>query len=257
MAPSRRSKKRVVDDAEEEKDSKCHCPAATTTIKREDSQDPAVEPIPSITVSENAVAVAVATTVSTADDEIPSTTFKLAGVLCSIISDRYSCDEKLRTLKKLRKWAYTHDGDFLKLFHACGGVLSVLNFLVKTMNDGNCVGVVRMKCIDDAASIIANTTYRGENNVNEDITKKIATSLVECDGINTLINASEEYSGGDDASQLEALWAVSCALQNISCKMHLMEDLIKKDQAIALFDTCKENKAIVGDRILSMTKLCR
>jgi hypothetical protein len=43
--------------------------------------------------------------------------------------------------------------------------------------------------------------YQGENGVNEDInTTKIATTLVNCDGINTLIKASEEYTGGERRS---------------------------------------------------------
>jgi hypothetical protein len=244
MAPSRRSKKRVIDDTEGEKDSKRHCTAATASIKHKDSQDPTPEHVPSATGSENAVAIvaaaaAAATTVSADDDddELPSTTFKLAEVLCNIVSDRYSRDEKLRTLKKLIKWAYTEDGDFLKLFHACGGVLSVSNFLIKTMNDGNCVGAVRMECINKAASVIKNTTYSGKNNVNADIAAKIATSLMECDGVNTLINASEEYNDGDDVPQLNALDSVWCALRNITCRWDVIEDVINKDQAIALVDT--------------------
>ena len=158
-------------------------------------------------------------------------------MLCNIVSDRYSYDEKLRTLENLRKWASTEDGDFLKLFHACGGVLSVLNFLIRTMDDGNCVGAVRIECIDNAALIIVDTTYPGENNVNEDIAKKIATSLMECDGINALINASEEYSGGDDVPQLNALCSIWLALKNITCNRAAMKDVSNKDQATALFDT--------------------
>ena len=243
LTVTRGSESRVVDDTEEEEDSKHYC---TASINHEDSQDPTVEPIASATISANAVAVAivvaVATTVSTtvsaaADDEQPSTTFKLAEVLCNIVSDRYSYDEKLRTLEKLRKWASTEDGDFLKLFHACGGVLSVLNFLIRTMDDGNCVGAVRIECIDNAALIIVDTTYPGENNVNEDIAKKIATSLMECDGINALINASEEYSGGDDVPQLNALCSIWLALKNITCNRAAMKDVSNKDQATALFDT--------------------
>ena len=113
----------------------------------------------------------------------------------------------------------------------------VLNFIKKTMNDGNCVGQVRMGCIEKAATVIGMVIYPGENKVNEDIANKIATSLMECDGINALINASKEYSGGDDVSQLNALYPVWCALQNISNKMYAIEDLINKDQAITLFDT--------------------
>jgi hypothetical protein len=159
---------------------------------------------------------------------------------CHIISGRYSRQEKLQTLKKVYKGVATHahGGDFfLKLFHTCGGISSVLTFLMKTMYDGNCVGANRMECIKYAALIIGNTTDPGENNVNEDIAKDFVTSIMECDGINPLIAASEEYSGGDDIPQLNALDSVWYALRNISCRMDEMEDLINKDQAIALFDT--------------------
>ena len=41
------------------------------------------------------------------DDKLTSTTFKLAEVLCNIVSNRYSHDEKLRTLERQFKWANT------------------------------------------------------------------------------------------------------------------------------------------------------
>ncbi|OEU10357.1 hypothetical protein FRACYDRAFT_247390 [Fragilariopsis cylindrus CCMP1102] len=203
IAPSQESKKMIVDDT------------TTASIKREDSQDPTVEPIASTTgpLSMNAAAV--------------------AAVAFAAVSSL------LQTLKNVYKWAATHahGGDFLKLLRACGGISSVLTFLIKTMYDGNCVGANRMECIKYAALIIGNATYLGENNVNEDIAKKMVTSIMECDGINPLIAASEEYSGGDDIPQLNALDSVWYALRNISCRMDEMKDLIIKDQAIALFDT--------------------
>jgi hypothetical protein len=223
----------------------------------EDSQDPTVEPIASTTGLENAAAAAadaVATTVLTtvigsmnaaaavAAVAVATTVDERCGcccccICCRIISDRYSRHEKLQTLKYVYKWA--HNGvDFLKLFHACGGISSLLNFLIKTMYDGNCVGANRMECIEYVALIIGDATSLEENNVNEDIAKKVVTSIMECDGINPLIAAaSEEYSGGDDVPQLNALDSVWYALRNISSEMDEMKDLINKDQAIALFDT--------------------
>ena len=258
MAASQSSKKRVVDDTEE-RDSKRQCTAATASIKREDLQDPTVEPIASTIESENAVPAVTVTVTTTTNDELPTTTSELMEVLCGIISDRYTREEALRTLEKLNKWAFTKDGDFLKLFHACNGVLIVLNFIKKTMNDGNCVGQVCMECIEKAAKVIGMVIYPGENKVNEDIANKIATSLMECDGITALINASKEYSGGDDVPQLNALYPVWCALQNISNKMYAIEDLINKDQAIALFDTgidiISQLKSVDGPKASST--LCR
>jgi hypothetical protein len=166
------------------------------------------------------------------DDKLPSSD-ELSEELCNIISTRYSRDEALRTLERLSKWAFTHDSDFLKSFHRYSGVVKVLDFLKKTMKDGNCIGAVRMECIKKAANVIANVTHHGGNNENVDIATKIATTLMECDGINTLINASEEYAGGDDVPQLKALSSVWMALRNITVK----KDAISKDQAIAIFDT--------------------
>jgi hypothetical protein len=85
------------------------------------------------------------------DDELPSTPIELTEVLCTIVSDRYSRDEKLRTLERLIKWANTESGDFLESFHVCSGIWSVSNFIKKTLNDGNCVGQARMESIVKAA----------------------------------------------------------------------------------------------------------
>ena len=51
--------------------------------------------------------------------ELP-TPVELSQELCKIVSDRYSRDESLRTLKNLTNWAFTEDADFLKSFHIYG-----------------------------------------------------------------------------------------------------------------------------------------
>jgi hypothetical protein len=170
------------------------------------------------------------------DDELPSSD-ELSEELCNIISTRYSRDEALRTLDRLSKWASTQDSDFLRSFHRYSGVVKVLDFLKKTMKDGNCIGAVRMECIKKAASVIVNVVHTGRNNENVDIATKIAITLMECDGINTLINASEEYAGGDDVPQLHALRTVWFALRNITHAQDAIKDAINKDQVIVFFDT--------------------
>jgi hypothetical protein len=244
----------VVDDDEGENDTKRHRTDDANTIAsidhKDSQQDPVVlEPVTSApasatgtgTGSGDVVAVTATATVTTTttNDELPSTTSELMEVLCGIISNRYTREEALYTLEILRKWAYTEDGDFLKLFHACNGGLIVLNFIKKTMNDGNCVGQVRMECIEKAAQVIMGVNCIDENNVNLEIATKIAASIMECDGINTLINASEEYNGGEDAPELNALFFVWNALNNITAVGTdvMTEDAINKEQAIALFDT--------------------
>ena len=111
-------------------------------------------------------------------NEIPSTPIELTDVLCNIVSDRYSHNEKLRTLDKLIKWERTAGGDFLKLFHVCNGIWSVSNFIKKTLEDRNCVGRVRIKSIEKAAHIISISTYPGKNKLNLQIATKIATSAI-------------------------------------------------------------------------------
>jgi hypothetical protein len=130
----------------------------------------------------------------------------------------------------------------------------VLNFIKKTMNDGNCVGAVRMECIEKAAYVIvyATSIYPDENNVNFEIATKNLRSVMECDGINTLINASEEYNGGEDVPELNALHYVWKAFANITAfEDAIMEDAINEDQAIALFDTgidvISQLKSVDGD----------
>ena len=55
-----------------------------------------------------------------------------------------------------------------------------------------------MKWIKNAADVIAQTVYEEENTMNKDIASKIAATLLDCDGIETLIPASEDYTGGKD-----------------------------------------------------------
>ena len=111
-------------------------------------------------------------------NEIPSTPIELTDVLCTIVSDRYSHNEKLRTLDKLIKWERTAGGDFLKLFHVCNGIWSVSNFIKKTLKDGNCVGRVRIESIEKAAHIISISTYPRKKKLNLQIATKIATSAI-------------------------------------------------------------------------------
>jgi hypothetical protein len=252
MAPSRKCKResdrRGVDEKGEIDTKRPR--TADTSINEEDSHNPALDPVASASASAsatetetetetgsgNAVAVAVTTNSNIDNNELP-TTEKLSEELCSIISDRYSREEALRTLERLHKWAKTQDSGFLTSFHVCNGVQSVLNFIKKTMNDGNCVGQVRIECIEKAVAVITNSTHSGRNKVNMGITMKIATSFVKHDGINTLINVSEEYSSRGDVPQLKVLRCVWGALRNITCRTDTMKDAINKDQAITLFDT--------------------
>ena len=168
-------------------------------------------------------------------NELP-TPLELSKELCKIVdTDRYSRQESLCALENLNNWTLTEDPDFFKWFDIHAGAVKVLDFLTETMKDPECVGVIRFKCIENAAYVITGFCYQGEKGVNKDITTKIATTLVNYDGINTLIKASEEYTG-EDVRQLEAVHSVWLALRNIAAKKDVMVDVINTDQAIALFD---------------------
>jgi hypothetical protein len=167
-------------------------------------------------------------------NELP-TTDQLSQELCKIVDIvHYSRDESIRALENLHDWAFTEDADFLKSFHTYGGIAKVLDFLKATMNDVNCKGSIRMECIEIAANVIAWVTFSGENDDNEEIAKKIAITLLNCDGIDTLISASEEYTGGDDIPQLNAVCYVWCAFGNI---LSTDSSLMSQDKAVTIFDT--------------------
>lgn len=95
--------------------------------------------------------------------------------------------------------------------------MRVLDFLKATINDTNCVGITRSECIEEAADVIIQVTYPGTYYSVTEIADKIGASIIEngYDGIDTLLHASEEYVGGEDALQLRALYLVWNALMNI------------------------------------------
>ncbi|OEU07243.1 hypothetical protein FRACYDRAFT_251292 [Fragilariopsis cylindrus CCMP1102] len=201
--------------------------------------------------SDNAAAVAAGgAATASIDDELPSTD-QLSRELCTIVDVVHdSRDESLHTLDNLYTWSFTEDADFLKSFHICGGIVKVLDFLKASMNDIHCKGSIRMRCIKNAADVISTVTHTGENNENKDIAAKNATTLLDCDGIDTLIAASEEYSGGGDIPQLEAVCSVWNAFKNLTCI--LRTDLVMiQDTALSLSDTgidiMSQLKSVDGD----------
>jgi hypothetical protein len=179
------------------------------------------------------------TTANSDDDEDNSklpTPVELSKELCKIVDTGcYSRDKTLTALENLYKWAETEDSDFLKYFDIHGGIAKVLDFLNATMNDKNCKGQIRMECIEMAARVIAQVIYPGENAINEDITTKIATTFIDYDGIDTLINASEEYTGGKDVPQLKSVDSVWNAFRNLTTIL-MTNSLISQDKAITIFE---------------------
>ncbi|OEU11403.1 hypothetical protein FRACYDRAFT_245902 [Fragilariopsis cylindrus CCMP1102] len=167
--------------------------------------------------------------------ELP-TPAELSKELSKIVSDRYSRDESVRALENLYNWALTGDNDFLKLFYTYGGIVRVVDFLKATMDDVNCEGSIRMECIADAAGVIAQIAYQEENFINNEIVAKIVATLLDCDGITTLIAASEEYTGEKGVPQLKAVCSVWHAFRNLTCILP-SDTLMIQDTAIIIFGT--------------------
>ena len=113
--------------------------------------------------------------------------------------------------------------------------MRVVDFLKATMNDIHCKGPIRMKWIKNAADVIAQIAYEEENAMNKDIAAKIAATLLDCDGIETLITASEDYTGGKDVPQLNALCSVWRALRN-TVSILTDNSLMNQKTASTIFD---------------------
>ena len=91
--------------------------------------------------------------------------------------------------------------------------------------------------------------------MNKDIAAKIVATLLDCDGIDTLINASEEYTGEDDVPQLNTLRYVWIAFRNLTYSLTNSDWVISKKKAIDIFDTgidiISQLKSIGGGDIAS------
>jgi calcineurin-like phosphoesterase len=162
----------------------------------------------------------------------------------------------LSILERLVDWTCTQDSDFLKSFHANGGVPIVLNFLKETMNDAVCKGAVCIECIGKAAHVIVNTIYTGEHGVNKEIVTKIVTSWNAIVlPVNTIIDASAEYGGGCDFWQLHVLWVVWNALLNITAYTDAIKDAFNQDQAIVISSPISSPMIVLSLHIHSDTYL--
>ena len=172
------------------------------------------------------------------DDALP-TSIELSKVLCLIVeTDHFSRVEAIFTLQKIYNWMHKKDANFLKHFYLQGGIIKVLDFLTVTMNDVNCTGDIRFDSIRQAARVIRCVAKAGVGAAdNKDIILKILAFAVDSGGLDTLINASEEYNGGDDILQLTALADVWHALLSIYQQLPFEKDIIAKEKANALFET--------------------
>jgi hypothetical protein len=159
----------------------------------------------------------------------------------------------LEALDKLFEWAYTRDTDFLENFYRYAGVIRVLDFLKTTIMEDDddddddeeeyvVVGggattttTIRMECIEIVVRIIAQVTYAGETN--KEIATKIATAVVDCDGIQTLLQAAgDKYTGGGSGSgviKLEILREIGSSFNNIT---HHCGELMGKELVLAILD---------------------
>jgi len=99
-----------------------------------------------------------------------------------------------------------------------GGIIKVLDFLKTTLENETCVGSIRWKCINVAASVISNVCYPGSDNSNEDIATEIVLSAVKYGAIQILLAANEEYTSANDTFDLNAVGTIWHALKNMFLK---------------------------------------
>ncbi|OEU11364.1 hypothetical protein FRACYDRAFT_245776 [Fragilariopsis cylindrus CCMP1102] len=195
------------------------------------------------------------------------TTIELSEELCKVV-DRvhYSRDESLEALDTLFEWAYTRDTIFLTNFYKYGGVIRIVDFLKTTiiMEDvvvggGGAAMTSRLECIEIVVRVIAQVTYAGETN--HEIATKIATAVVDCDGIQILLQAagnnkytstgggSSSGSSNDVKIKLEILREIGSIFNNIT---HHCGELLGQELALAILDLGMNNitglnKVVVDD----------
>jgi len=88
-----------------------------------------------------------------------------------------------------------------------------------------------MEFIAMAAHVILRACCK--NNMNKDIVTKIVTSAIDWDVTDVLINASEEYNGGDDYFELRAVRNIWVAFVNVTD----YKIKISEEQTFSIFDT--------------------
>ena len=188
------------------------------------------------------------------DSNQPPTAIQLSKELCRIVDPaRYSNNEIIRSLEKLVIWTRTKDPHFFNFFDGNGGITKVLDFMTATMHNSNCKGEIRMKFIEMAALVILEVCGGGlENNINKDIVMKIAISAMDYNIMNVLINATEEYNGGNDQFELRAVKSIWRAFVNI----FRLNVEMSEDQAFSVFgtgiDLITHLKYVDGDNAISI-----
>mmetsp|Transcript_58368 Transcript_58368/g.67295 ORF Transcript_58368/g.67295 Transcript_58368/m.67295 type:complete len:498 (-) Transcript_58368:318-1811(-) len=242
----------IAEDDGGEKDPKRHCSTTATATKSSEE-----EALPNNNAGAAGAGVGIVTCVSSDVDNdndhdgprvlsLLPTGIQLSKELCKIVSDRYSHDESLRALDKLFQWSYTKDSTYLNCFDRYSGIIRVFDFLKESITkkkeeDGSALPLpnrmmMLLECIEKASSVIQSVCFVGVDGVNTDIATKIATSaILDCDGIQTLILASEECTNNPrGAYQFKALNTIWAAVRNITsattCTIYT-----NKDQATILY----------------------
>merc|ERR1712032_1072185 len=105
-------------------------------------------------------------------------------------------------------------------------------------NDASTTEPLRVDMIKKVSVLIKSVVYSGSDGYNKEIASLMAAQFVrDCDGINTLKDASNGYTGQLDAPKLWAVQSVWGVLRNITCKPDVMKSVIRQEQAIILLDT--------------------
>jgi hypothetical protein len=147
--------------------------------------------------------------------------------LCKIAGNKYGRDEALTALVKISGWVSTKNGPFLQEFHEIGGIPHVLNFLKLNMSD--------MECVNAAAGVLTNCSYRGINGENCVVADAMAQQVVKRDGIHLLLLANDECTDFSSLLHVQALRRIWKAVRNVISKNAALL-LLSEEQICAVLD---------------------
>jgi len=162
--------------------------------------------------------------------------------LCKIVAtENYSRSEAIRALGNFCHWAYADDTVFLENFLELGGIQRVLIYLQNNSGDPLCVAM--------ASKVIMACTFRTPSQKSYTIANDIVRAFAKRDGIQALLDASDEYEGENMVSQFESLRWIWAALMNITDKSSAYESsdpATHKDQLRTVFESGLEAMAKLG-----------
>ena len=166
------------------------------------------------------------------------TSNNIESALCVIsdVNKRYTNHEILQALTGILRWSYANNNaidrrGFLNEFLELAGLARVLKFLLMPNN------ICDTDYVEFIGKIIGNCTDPAPNYENLDITQLMAKKFVEKDGILTMLLANEEYNGGSNSRELQAVYSIWAALGNVFDYDADAIDEIKMDDLLDVLDS--------------------